>query len=653
MTTRSGQSYRLQKVGDRAMSHGEGESAATGGVGDMVKLLLEDRRKREEEYAAERTRRNAEEARRTAEMAKQIELLTRLVGERERPGAVEMAGDRDKVKLTKLGDSDDIEAYLKTFERMMGAYDVPRARWVFKLAPQLSGKAQKAYTALSAEDAVEYDKVKDAILARYDINLETYRRRFREATKGPEETYRQLATRILDSAKQWTRDCTSVGELRELIATEQVLRALPESIRVWVHERKPKTAAEAGQLAEDYLQARRPIQGSKRQGASGQQPETEPEKRCYECRQAGHLAKDCPKRQAGRKSEGTGQRARSEVRCFNCNEKGHVAMRCPAKALFCRGQQQAGEPSVGATGSYSGMEVCRTGLVEGTPVADILLDTGCSRTLVRRDLVPPGKLKEGVVTIRCACGDTINYPLAEVEIMVGGRQICVEAGASETLPTSVLLGVDVPELRGLLSEGYSGRPVLEERVEKAWVVETRAQARLRERREAVEKVKEMTSTAKPTPVVVVPSDGNHEVEGSGATGKDAGFPEYDFDEEVFLGGREQQCLTRRQKRQERLRYRQEKQACGGEGKENPPELTSEGLRKLQQEDPTLEVPRRLAEDGDGSSSGKGFFYRNGLLLRQWMPVVESEEDQVVEQLVLPQACRVTVMKLAHNIPMAG
>ena len=65
------------------------------------------------------------------------------------------------------------------------------------------------------------------------------------------------------------------------------------------------------------------------------------------------------------------------------------------------------------------------------------------------------------------------------------------------------------------------------------------------------------------------------------------------------------------------------------------------------------MPRRLAEDGDGSSSGKGFFYRNGLLLRRWMPVVESEEDQVVEQLVLPQACRVTVMKLAHNIPMAG
>lgn len=241
----------------------------------MLKLLVEDRRQREEEFAAERARRDAETERRTEEMARQIELLTRLVGERERPAAVGVPGDRDKVKLTKLGDSDDIEAYLKTFERMMVAYDVPPARWVFKLAPQLSGKAQKAYTALNAEDAVDYGKVKAAILARYDINHETYRRRLREAAKKPDETYRQLATRILDLTNQWTKDCKTMEELRELIATEQVLRALPEGLRVWVHERKPKTAAEARQLSEDYLQARKPLQGSKRIEALGRQTDEE------------------------------------------------------------------------------------------------------------------------------------------------------------------------------------------------------------------------------------------------------------------------------------------------------------------------------------------------------------------------------------------
>ena len=101
---------------------------------------------------------------------------------------------------------------------------------------------------------MEYGEVKVAILARYDINMETYQHRLLEATKKPDETYQQLATRISDLTNQWTRDCKTVVELKELIATEQVLRALPEGIWVWVHERKPNTAAEVGQLAEDYLQ---------------------------------------------------------------------------------------------------------------------------------------------------------------------------------------------------------------------------------------------------------------------------------------------------------------------------------------------------------------------------------------------------------------
>ena len=50
-------------------------------------------------------------------------------------------------------------------------------------------------------------------------------------------------------------------------------------------------------------------------------------------------------------------------------------MRCPAKALFCGGQQKEGKPLTGVGG---GMEVCHTGLVEGTRVTDILLDTACS-----------------------------------------------------------------------------------------------------------------------------------------------------------------------------------------------------------------------------------------------------------------------------------
>ena len=65
-------------------------------------------------------------------------------------------------------------------------------------------------------------------------------------------------------------------------------------------------------------------------------------------------------------------------------------------------------------GVTSGLEkkqqpgIVKSGMVEGKSVSDILLDTGCSRTLVHQKLVYDEKLKDsGAVAIRCAHGDTV------------------------------------------------------------------------------------------------------------------------------------------------------------------------------------------------------------------------------------------------------
>ena len=89
--------------------------------------------------------------------------------------------------------------------------------------------------------------------------------------------------------------------------------------------------------------------------------------------------------------------------------------------------------------------------MEGTAVSDILLDTGCTHTMVRGDLVPEEKLlPEEAATVLCAHGDTVLYPLARVRIDVEGVGMEVRAAVSESLPVSVLLGTDVPELGWLL-----------------------------------------------------------------------------------------------------------------------------------------------------------------------------------------------------------
>ena len=75
-------------------------------------------------------------------------------------------------------------------------------------------------------------------------------------------------------------------------------------------------------------------------------------------------------------------------------------------------------------------------------------------------LVPEEKLLEGqVVTLRCAHGDIVLYPLAEVDMEVDGVPVRVEAALCSTLLMSVLMGTDVPEFSRLLGEP-SGRQLL-------------------------------------------------------------------------------------------------------------------------------------------------------------------------------------------------
>ena len=119
----------------------------------------------------------------------------------------------------------------------------------------------------------------------------------------------------------------------------------------------------------------------------------------------------------------------SHVECYNYGERGHIATTCPANPtkanMFCRGEQQ--QLSVSKASS-----VCQSGQIGDITVDNIVLDTGCSRTMVREDLVHEGQyLKGDAITIRCAHGDTVLYPVAKLEMEVDGLLLSVEAAVSK------------------------------------------------------------------------------------------------------------------------------------------------------------------------------------------------------------------------------
>ncbi len=548
MSTRSGRVYNASMSQDQVSG---------GSMERILQMLMEERQLRDQENARCEAERETAHQLQIKQMQEQMEAMRDWMEhsgaqEQERAGRAKQM----QVQLSKLSDSDDIEAYLTTCERMMSVYKVPEDQWVFKLAPQLTGKAQQAYAALGVEEAVDYRRVKEAILRRYDVSEESYRRRFRTTRKSKNETFRELSVRLADLAKKWMAGCDTLEEVLDKLVVEQLLDTMGSDLKIWLSEKKPKSGNEAGSLADDYVQARQRDCVDR----GGTKEQTGESRKCHKCGKLGHLARAC--------SEQTSERPNSEkkespkfepkkVKCFNCGVMGHISTRCPERGFYCA--DQLTKP------------ITRVGLVEGRTVSDIVLDTGCSRTMVHNKLVDKSKYLEGeAATIRCVHGDTALYPLAEVVLELDNRPLTVVAAVSETLPTSVVLGTDVPNLRGLLQVNPSSRHTagVEE-----YVVQTHSQAR---QEVAAKMVDDVETTA----------------ETFGC----------EFDEDLFEElKRNKPYLSRSQKRAKRIVH--------GLVRAQDRPLNKSEVRDIVD---TEEIRRT-------EPNNTGFFERDGLVYRRWVP----------------------------------
>ena len=415
-----------------------------------------------------------------------------------------------------------------------------------------------------------------------------------------------------------------------------------------MRKHKPKTSEEAGQLAEDFIQAGQPLtQTTTRAAPRGERPP--PPGKCPRCGKEGHWARDCPKARAGgpplpREHAAKPEREAAPSRCFHCQQRGHFAANCPNNAtLYCEGEDKS---SVDASAPHQGEKgIFRRGVVDGVYIKDILLDTGASRSMIREDILPPDHRVDGEVTIRCAHGDMVAYPLTAIAVDIGSRRFVVKAGVSRTLPVPVLLGRDVPELLQLLEGESSTAPEPQEsETEDVLAATTRAQERRRENEAALIQAREQDDSARASPVHVA-----HQ----GATEVTQWC---ELDDSLFSpsGRPERPRMSRRQHRENnRLYVEGATERSSASPTPQVLDLTSLELQRLQEEDVTLEAARRMAK-GEPGLAGNDFFLRNGLLYRRYSPPGSyGDEAMTTEQLVLPTQCRRPVLRLAHDIPLAG
>ena len=336
-----------------------------------------------------------------------------------------------------------MDSYLLRSERYATAQKWEPDTWATGLSALLQGKALDVYALMPKEDALNYDKLKVALLKRYELTKEGFKRKYKKCRPENGETFQQFTTRMNSYFTRWI-DMASIEKsyegLQDLILREQLTFICNRELELFLREREPKSLEQTSKLADQYKEARyveivsltyknnersrsrsnsesrsrsrSPIRNGPNQGNQGY-----PRVRCFNCG-GPHVRRFCPQLKQGIMKAGAVdyRRSRSPTRKVtfqtqepevpkeetakdrNQNTEPKVCGACLILTDVVNYSQattneremvktSVGSPiKVSSVSSLSEMSTVQ-GFVGEKPV-EVLRDTGCSGVIVSKDLVP-------------------------------------------------------------------------------------------------------------------------------------------------------------------------------------------------------------------------------------------------------------------------
>lgn len=512
---------------------------------------------------------------------------------------------------------DDLHAYLQRFERVATGQDWPQEKWGLAVSLCLTGDALTVIGRMTAADSLDYQKVKKALLQRFQFTAQGYQDKFRKARAADGETGRQLAARITSYFDHWI-DMANVSQtyegLRDHVISEQFLRCCHPKLVVFLKERECKSLDELANLTDRFLEAQNLTNIGKgpdpAKESSGKPTEAsrKPQLKCILCHRFGHLAPDCrnPPKQM--------------LKCKLCGKTGHVTE-------TCRNQHGNNKPS--SSCAFSEPDSARAGarktakrpggkipcsshhddknvqgtirfLADGMPVVEglllgrevrVLRDTGCNTAIVRRELVPDVCLTGKKISVVLLDRSTSHLPEAIVQVNTPYFTGMLKVACMDQPLYDLVLG-NLPGVRGPYDPDSD------------WKQATHTQ------------VDELPAQAHPTKSPVTSRSASSSVAKTKAN----------------------------QQGQENIRPLYVSTTL-------LPDVTRAQLVEEQRNDPTLKAV--FAKVNKEFKSGKGHCYDfiedKGLLYRRY----RLATGRTFKQLVTPKAFRVGILDIAHGSIMAG
>ena len=145
----------------------------------------------------------------------------------------------DRAKAPKLpafvDGKDEVDAYLQRFERFADTAKWHKTGWASKLSALLSGRALEVYSRLLEEAARDYDRVKIALMKRYDLTEDGYRRKFRASKPEVDESLDQFIVRLdryLLRGLELSDSARTFDGLKDLIVKEQFIDSCPKDLAI-------------------------------------------------------------------------------------------------------------------------------------------------------------------------------------------------------------------------------------------------------------------------------------------------------------------------------------------------------------------------------------------------------------------------------------
>ncbi|XP_056271048.1 uncharacterized protein LOC130194181 [Pseudoliparis swirei] len=255
-----------------------------------------------------------------AQAEEQTRALERLAA--QTAAATPVASPVVGVELQKMTAGDDPQSFLETFETVAEACGWPAGEWAIRLLPLLTGEAQTAALGLPPAARQSYVDMRKAVMDRLGLTPEDHRRRFREATMGPDDRPFAYAQRLRDAATRWLQPGSTEGAqaVVEKAVVERFMEGLPTRTAEWVRCHGPTSLEAAITRAEDHLAVHPGGQGDSARAPArpmraltqpipapvntGTLPNPQvvpqtPGQACWRCRQPGHIRRECPLMEVG------------------------------------------------------------------------------------------------------------------------------------------------------------------------------------------------------------------------------------------------------------------------------------------------------------------------------------------------------------------